>query len=527
MKKRWINEFILNPSLYRTIYIIILFFTLVLFVDMFAIGIACLFFAISPVIIYKNFIADNNFVKIPFYKILIFFSICSLITLLTNITSNFVFSFCMVLHNIFCFILFYGMSAATRSTNGSLKKEMFTLFGCIVLLSTVCSLIGLVFAFSKSDISVPICNINSKHLKDYVNLINPNSANEYITVGFLDNRFVGIFSNSNLQGFCNCISLVFSHIILKKDNLPGSLKVLIYFSFIINGASLLLTDSNASLLFVIIYYTVLWFYKLILSFDSEVINGRKIRIMEFLKKTVIWSLACIFLFISVFKCRDTFQSIVAKSISCIQNKQSSQEIVIDNSIDNQQIIVSDNEQVIDKSIEIIENDSNIDDEVEQSAQYEADESNSSEPQNMKIGRENYDISSGRFILWKQAFKIFIHHPVFGIARGNIIYYGQRYLKNGILCYDLHNGYLTVLVCYGMAGFLSLLLFAFCVLIKLSNKLLRCAKKNDNGVFPCLFSLVIAFGVHSLFEKAILSEPSFMCVVFWLVLGYAINYTSIE
>ena len=140
-----------------------------------------------------------------------------------------------------------------------------------------------------------------------------------------------------------------------------------------------------------------------------------------------------------------------------------------------------------------------------------------------IGRtDTPDISSGRFDSLGKAFQLFIKDPILGIGQGNIVEYGERYLDEGFLFEDLHNGYVTILVSYGIVGFLLVMAFLF-VLARRMYAGLRKNLHKDKPQLPLLFAMLGGYCVYSLFDITLLLDVNFMVVIFWLLLGYATTY----
>ena len=148
--------------------------------------------------------------------------------------------------------------------------------------------------------------------------------------------------------------------------------------------------------------------------------------------------------------------------------------------------------------------------------------------------ENENIDSGRFTLWSQALTIFSHYPIEGIGKGNILKYSYYFFEEGMhfanlysgdfaslfatFTTDIHNAYITILVCSGILGFLLFMIFAFRNGITITSYLIKAKKSLDNTIFPCLFSFVVAYLGYACFEKAILYDISFMVIMFWFILG---------
>lgn len=147
----------------------------------------------------------------------------------------------------------------------------------------------------------------------------------------------------------------------------------------------------------------------------------------------------------------------------------------------------------------------------------------SNEEEIHIGRQNYEVSSGRIALFKQGIIIFKHHPWIGIGRANLNLYAKKYIEGGLRHPDLHNGYLTILVSTGIIGFAIFALFSLLVSLDICRYLFIFVNKNCFGIFCKFFSALVAYCGYCLFEKAILFDMTFMVGFFWLILGYAVSY----
>ena len=152
-----------------------------------------------------------------------------------------------------------------------------------------------------------------------------------------------------------------------------------------------------------------------------------------------------------------------------------------------------------------------------------------------FGHENPNLDSGRFKLWQQGGEMFLKHPVFGVGKGNIDYYGKEMFEDGvkfskrygdlaIFLVDFHNGYLTVLVCAGLVGFILLGIFLVRFFASTTRHVLRDESLHQKA-FPCLFSFLWAYMVYSLVEVTLLFNFMFAVVFFWLILGYTSCYLT--
>ena len=124
-----------------------------------------------------------------------------------------------------------------------------------------------------------------------------------------------------------------------------------------------------------------------------------------------------------------------------------------------------------------------------------------------------------------------NHPLFGIGKENLVLYGERYIEGGLHFSDLHNGYLTIIVCGGIVGFVIFVAFALHVARHIIKSLFLEKKNLGKTAFPILFAFICAYCVYAVFEKTLLFEQTFMVVSFWLMLGYAscfmVRYDHLE
>jgi O-antigen ligase len=143
------------------------------------------------------------------------------------------------------------------------------------------------------------------------------------------------------------------------------------------------------------------------------------------------------------------------------------------------------------------------------------------------------ISSGREILWRQAFYMLKDHPVAGVGTGAYFVelpdYHRRYHR-GFHLYDFTgNYYLQVLAELGLVGAI-LNLFIFFLIIKksiayfLNKNSRRLLKKSDwllGGLSVSFVSMAVAlfFGSHTNFIE--------IQLLFWLIAGLIISYIKIN
>ncbi len=287
-----------------------------------------------------------------------------------------------------------------------------------------------------------------------------------------ENRFTGLYYNPNLMAFSSFCSAFCCHILWQKDfavfvkgKPPTTVKkVLIIISLAANLITIMLSDSNATALILICYAITFICYRYF--------GGKEVHFGIILRKGVILLMAFAMITFGVFAFRSAFQT------GATQTMNTHGETI--NTFDDS------------------------DDELNQ----------------ITFEHQNKNLDSGRIKLFKQAINVIKHHPIFGVGKGNITMYGNRYNDNKMKYSDFHNGYITVIACSGFVGFIFFIGFAICLGWRMANAIFRTRPVIRNDIFPCLVSFIAAYCVYSFFEKTMVFEVSFMITFFWLILGYA-------
>ena len=287
-----------------------------------------------------------------------------------------------------------------------------------------------------------------------------------------ENRFTGVYFNPNLMAFSSFCSAVCCHILLQKKfvlqttgkALPKAKTITAYASLVLNLAVIFLTDSNAAALIIICYIFTFICYR--------VFGGKEINTAFFVKRVLFLACALAVLSVGVFVSRTLFQTGATHTM----NDPSSAENTF----------------------------------------YDSDD----ELNEITFEHQNQNLDSGRIKLFKQGINIFKNHPILGVGKGNVQAYGNRYNNNKMKYSDLHNGYLTILVCSGAVGFLLFAGFAVCLAYRMIKGLFSIKPVIKDDAFPCIVSFIASYCVYAFFEKALVYEVSFMVTIFWLFLGYA-------
>lgn len=301
------------------------------------------------------------------------------------------------------------------------------------------------------------------------------------TVGLFDNRYTGFYTHPNIAAFTSVIGIIGSHMLYSKIYIPSEKhslpKWFCLTGITLNLLTIWLADSNASFVYVCLYF----FFYYIFS------NGMKKQ-----KKTFTLSTLC--RLVSVF-------AIVV--LSCYGLRIASQNIVRNILGTIHTITPVESTELTDPSFVFPV----ITEEIE-------------------IGRRDQaDLSSGRLDSYGKALLLLQFKPLFGMGKANIIPYGNTYLYEGFLFFDLHNGYLTILLSCGMIGFylfatflIQLLRKAYFLLDKLSEIF-----KEDQKILALFLSSLLGYGAYAMFERTLLFDITFMVIIFWAMLGYFMSY----
>lgn len=443
-------------SIFRIAYIIDLFVGCIALLEGFSFAMRFILMPLGIVIILYNYLKHKTLTKVDYYKVLLLFLLSCLITSLMHCGHHLPRNLVLIMHFSICFFIFFASYIDTSFDK--LKKEMLIIAKFIIYANFGLSLLGILIAITKVQI-----NIGKYWL------------------GMYCNRLIGVYTNSNLLALISVLSLFIVHIFFSLKKIPKSQILFYIINVIVSFISLILSDSNGSFMFLIIYITVMIFYKLFYS-------NNNLTVKTIFLKSMVLIIACVCISISSFAIRSFCQENIA---TFINETHSTKEPIHDNNLsDVPYNIGQDNFK------------------------------NNSQP--LIIGRSvdnnSRDITSGRITLIKQALFMFKKNPVMGVGLANIVEYGARYINGGLIFSDFHNGYLTILVSYGIIGFSIFMIFSFLVAILMCKNLFKIEKP-----YPNLFAIIVGYCIYSLIEVTILSNIVFMVVIFWLILGYAMSY----
>lgn len=462
--KQKLSKGLRDPGTFRYFYLLDLLLCSVCFVNIPANLFKAFLFPWAGALIYQKFCSNRAIYKIRYWGLLLLFLAVAALTTALHIWDNFFYNVMMLFHIGMCFFLFYGMHAEPNKKK--IKSEIVRMMKTIVVITTALSVAGLLIVMLFVRV----------YVWDHV-------------LGLMDNRFTGLYINPNPAAFTSVLGMLFCHYLFRKREEDGKRVIPVWLAtlcFTGNGLTLLLSDSNGSLVFLLAYAGVLLF-----SWLFGLGKGRKLSARDAAKKGMALAALCLVTFLGMFGVRSLCQTGVGA-------------------------LVSGREQLV------------LGDTINPTAQPGEDGKPPAKPVSSSVGQvtigreETEDVSSGRFDSLGKALQLFARNPVIGIGKGNIVEYGERYLDEGFQFEDLHNGYLTVLVSFGSIGFVLLMAFLLVLARRMYSTLNKNLHKGKKQLL-LLFAMLGAYCVYSLFDITLLLDVNFMVVVFWLLLGYASTY----
>ncbi len=464
-----------SDSLFRKFFLVTLSFEMIALLDVVSLAFKCILICGGFFILVHNFFIQKRAFAVKYKSLIWLFLGAMFVTSCVHMSIWFVPNLVLIIFTAMCFFMFYGMY--TNDAHETIEKEMVFIFKFFAFFGAICAALSLLILFIKHEIT-----IGPYHL------------------GIYQNRLIGIYTNSNILAF-SMIESIIACDILSSDYIKNKFKSvkinsrLLAVCASISCVCLFLSDSNASFLFLIVYVTIR-------VFCNMFFQNKSFKISKLFKSIIIIFSFCVVVMSISFYLRDVCQNFISKAMSePYVSQEAQQDEQISETPDSGLTLI----------VPAITDNSDIDGETEQTE--------------IHIGREHYEVSSGRITLFKQGLEIFKHNPIIGIGRANLTLYSKKYLKNGLIHPDLHNGYLTILVSYGIVGFCIFAVFSFVVALDVCKHMFVCTSKNYFKVFSKLFSVLVAYCGYCLFEKAILFDMTFMVGFFWMILGYAVSYVQ--
>ena len=474
-----LKEMSIDTSLFRKCYLVLITCEMLAFVDIISLALKSLVLVWGVFLVVHNCFMEKLAFKVKYKYLLWSFLILMIITSVVHMSIWFVPNLAITYYTAVCFFIFYGMYL--HQSYEELEKEMVFVLKFFVNFGVIFGVLSLIVLFG----------VQKANFLGY-------------NIGIFRNRLIGVYTNSNILAFSMIESIVGCDILsdtymVRKYKISKLDKWKMLFCSVVSLICLFLSDSNASFVFLIIYSTIRVFCNLFFKdyFQYPV---------RFFKSILITFGFCLVMMSVSFALRDSCQEYISVLITDVHKYEGS----FKNSALNPgefRIYPENKPNQVEKSDATPEE------------KYIAD---------FQIGRQDYEVSSGRISLFKQGVEIFRHHPWIGIGRANLGIYARKYFSNGLIHPDLHNSYLTILVSCGIVGFVIFGLFSFLVALDICKSLLIAVGRDSFGIFCRLFSALVAYCGYCLFEKAILFDMTFMVGFFWSMLGYTISYiTNLE
>lgn len=458
--KNPIIRFLDNASYFRFFFLFILFCDIPIPIIPDAVWIAPLVWSLYLFI--KKLIICGYIKKIRYRRIMYLFLVGGLVTILTR-QDNLVQNLIMLYWVAVCFFLFFGLYS--EKSHRKNMQEFSVILNFIVYATTAVMIGGLIM------------------LGIFPKGINIGGA----TLAIFEDRFTGLLTNANIIAFYTLVAAVGAHILWKIKKVAGELttkiKVIYIICIAINILSLFLSDSNAGIVFLIVYVCFVVFYKIFRTYKKD-------QILSFIVRFVATALACVIATVGLIYARTLTQ----RGVSLMLTAGTSNSYISNS-------ITTENGQLKIKS------------------------DSPTEP-TTTFSHQNPNIDSGRFDVWKQALRLIENFPLLGIGPANIVHYGDIYL-GGLKYGDIHNGLLTILVSFGLVGFSIFMVLAFLIASALTKSLFIFRDKcfNDGCVPVYITAFCAAYSVYSMFEVALLLNMSYRVLIFWVMIAYGLSFVT--
>ena len=140
--------------------------------------------------------------------------------------------------------------------------------------------------------------------------------------------------------------------------------------------------------------------------------------------------------------------------------------------------------------------------------------------------ENKDISNNRFHIWADGITLFGSAPILGTSpRGHLSYAGDHFPNMYIVekQYSLHNSYITVLACTGLAGAACVVIYIILAARRFITYFFNFkGERSRCGMILPLFLIVLSIAVISCLSSLIFFGNSVFEVMFWLCVSGALS-----
>ena len=468
-----VKRFFLTPANFRLLFFVVLYCDIRYLSPVVYQTVILVMTLWSAVLMADQYIVKKRIMRVKFRRIIFVFLFFALVTVMLHGEINLWKNLMTLWWIVVCLFLFYGVHA--EKSNLRVRREAMRVFDLLNFMTVVVMAAGLIlFIIFPKGVS----------LMGYQFCI-------------VEGRFVGIIPNANVTGFYAAMAIVFSAMLLRMRRADGTstrrLRIWYISGIVLNSFVLILTDSNAAMVFIMVFISFLFFYEMFKEFSLKKLHTIVFR----LAATV---LACVVVVSSIMFLRVNVQNGVAGMLSWRDTG-----IVISTTLD------ANNDNIkLDKA------------------------AISPKPSNTKkvIGHQNTNIDSGRFVLWRQALGLIEIYPLFGIGKENIPDYGVDYLGGirytdlgGYKYVDFHNGLLTITVSFGIVGLSLFLVFALTIAKAILKSMFKHKQRSrrDGNMLVLIAAFSAAYCVYSMFEAALFIDYTYRVFIFWFILGLGLSY----
>ena len=468
-----VKRFFLTPANFRLLFFVVLYCDIRYLSPVVYQTVILVMTLWSAVLMADQYIVKKRIMRVKFRRIIFVFLFFALVTVMLHGEINLWKNLMTLWWIVVCLFLFYGVHA--EKSNLRVRREAMRVFDLLNFMTVVVMAAGfilfIIFPKGVSLMGYQFC--------------------------IVEGRFVGIIPNANVTGFYAAMAIVFSAMLLRMRRADGTstrrLRIWYISGIVLNSFVLILTDSNAAMVFIMVFISFLFFYEMFKEFSLKKLHTIVFR----LAATV---LACVVVVSSIMFLRVNVQNGVAGMLSWRDTG-----IVISTTLD------ANNDNIkLDKA------------------------AISPKPSNTKkvIGHQNTNIDSGRFVLWRQALGLIEIYPLFGIGKENIPDYGVDYLGGirytdlgGYKYVDFHNGLLTITVSFGIVGLSLFLVFALTIAKAILKSMFKHKQRSrrDGNMLVLIAAFSAAYCVYSMFEAALFIDYTYRVFIFWFILGLGLSY----
>ena len=467
-----LKRFFLDPANFRLLFFVVMFCDIRYLSPVIYDSVILVMTLWSAVLMVNQFVIKKRMMRVKFRRIIFVFMFFAIISVLLHSEINLWKNLLTLWWIAVCLFIFYGIHS--EKSNLRVRKESKRLFDVLTFMTNITMIAGLVLF-----------------------IIFPKGFSLF---GFdfciIEGRFVGIIPNANVTAFYASITIVFCTLLLRMRRADGTIsrKLRIWYisGIVLNSFVLILTDSNASMVFIMVYVCFLFFYELFKEFSLR-------KLHTFVFRLAAMALACVVAVSGIMFVRVNVQNGVAAMLTQRDSK----------------VAVATKLEANDK---INLNKADI----------------SPKPSNTKkvIGHQNTNIDSGRFVLWRQALGLIELHPLFGIGKENIPDYGLEYLGGirytdlgGHKYVDFHNGLLTITVSFGIVGLALFLVLAITIAKAILKSMFKhkVRSRRDGNVLVIIAAFSAGYCVYSMFEVALFIDYTYRVLIFWYIIGLGLSY----